>query len=109
MNINYICGLLIVSIISLYLNCKSAQNNRAEDRISKNAVKHIPLAMNLAGVDLVEKLHHDKSVEDDGVMFRWRRVQRCVPATVDVKELLAYTNVVMQSVIFFLCVLKVLF
>lgn len=92
MNINYISD-------SYYLYCKSAQNNRAEDRVSENSIKHIPLAVNLAGVDLVEELHHDKGVEDDGVMFRWRRVQRCVPATVDVKELLAYTNVVMQSVI----------
>lgn len=65
--------------------------------------------MNLAGVDLVEELHHDKGIEDDGVMLRWRRVQRCVPATVDVKDLLAYTNVVMQSVFFFFCAEKLYF
>lgn len=45
--------------------------------------------MDLTRVDLVEELHHDEDVEDDGVVFGGRRVQGCVTAAVDVKHLLS--------------------
>lgn len=44
--------------------------------------------MDLPRIDFVEELHHDKDVEDDGVVLRWWRVQGRVAAAVDVKELL---------------------
>lgn len=44
--------------------------------------------MDFAGVDLVEELHHDKGVEDDGVVLGRRRVKRGVPATVNLKHFL---------------------
>lgn len=44
--------------------------------------------MNFAGVELVEDLHEDKGVEDDGVVLRWRGVEWGVPPAVDVKYLL---------------------
>lgn len=47
--------------------------------------------MDLASVDLVEQLHEDKGVEDDGVVLRGRGVERSVAATVDVKDALACT------------------
>lgn len=48
--------------------------------------------MDLAGVDLVEKLHQYKGVEDNSVVFRRRGVERRVPAVVDVKQFLSYRN-----------------
>lgn len=44
--------------------------------------------MNLPGVDLVEELHQDEGVEDDGVVLRRRRVERSVAAAVDVEHAL---------------------
>ena len=46
--------------------------------------------MDLARVDLVEDLHQDEGVEHDGVVFGGRGVERRVPATVDVKDDLAW-------------------
>lgn len=46
--------------------------------------------MDLASVDLVEKLHEDEGVEDDGVVFRWGGVERSVATAVDVKHALAW-------------------
>lgn len=46
--------------------------------------------MNLAGVELVEDLHEDKRVEDDGVVLGGRGVERGVPSTVDVKQSVAW-------------------
>lgn len=46
--------------------------------------------MDFPGVDLVEELHHDEGVEDDGVVLGRRRVQGSVAATIDVKDLLAW-------------------
>ena len=46
--------------------------------------------MDLAGVDLVEELHHDEDVEDDCVVFGRRGVQGHVAAIVDVEDFLSY-------------------
>lgn len=43
--------------------------------------------MDFSGVYLVEELHHDEGVEDDGVVLGGRRVERCVTAAVNVKDL----------------------
>ena len=48
--------------------------------------------MNFAGVYLIKELHHDEGVEDDGVVLRWRRVERSIAAAVDVKDLLTYKS-----------------
>lgn len=55
--------------ILLYLDNKCAKNNGAEDQVVEDAIKHIPLAMDLASVELIEELHHDKGIEDDCVVF----------------------------------------
>lgn len=57
---------------SANLHSKGAKDNRAEDRVPEDAVKDVPLSVDLSGVDLIEELHHDEGVEDDGVVFRWR-------------------------------------
>lgn len=76
-----------------YLDNEGSKNNTTEDGVIEDAFKDIPLAVDLAGVDLVEQLHHYKRVEDDGVVFgRWR-VKGCVPAAVDVKQFLSCTGV----------------
>lgn len=46
--------------------------------------------MDFSGVYFVEELHHDKGVEDDGVVLRRRGVEGCVAATVNVKDLFTY-------------------
>lgn len=52
-----------------YLDGKGAQHNGAENRVPEDAIKDVALAVDLAGVDLVEELHHDEGVEDDGVVL----------------------------------------
>lgn len=52
-----------------YLDGKGAQHDGAEDGVPEDAIKDIALAVDLAGVDLVEELHHDEGVEDDGVVL----------------------------------------
>ena len=46
--------------------------------------------MDLPGVDLVEELHEDEGVEDDGVVLRGRGVERGVAAAVDVQQPLTW-------------------
>lgn len=46
--------------------------------------------MDLASVDLVEKLHEDEGVEDDCVVLGGRGVERRVATAVDVKHALAW-------------------
>lgn len=79
------------AVKSNYLDDESSQNHTAEDGIAVDALKHIPLAVDLASVDLVEELHHDEDVEDDGVVFRGRGVQGHIATVVDVKNFLSYS------------------
>jgi len=69
-----------------HLSCKCPQHHRAEDGVAVDGLEDVPLPMDLACVDLVEQLHHDKGVEDDGVVLGGWGVERGVPATVDVKK-----------------------
>lgn len=71
------------------LNSKGAQHDAAEDGVAEDAVKNVPLSMDLAGVDLVEQLHEYESVEDYGVVLRGRRVKWSIATAVDVKDLLS--------------------
>lgn len=48
--------------------------------------------MDLAGIDLVEKLHHYKGIEDNSVVFRGWGVEGRVPAAVNVKHFLTCRN-----------------
>lgn len=49
-----------------------AQDHRTEDAVAEDVPKVGPLSMDLAGVDLVEKLHQHEGVEDDGVVWLGR-------------------------------------
>lgn len=69
------------------LHGKSAQHNAAEDRVAKDAIKHIPLSVDLASIDLIEELHEDEGVEDDCVVLGGRRVQWSIAPAVNVKDL----------------------
>lgn len=51
------------------LHAEGAQHDAAEDRVAKDSIKHIPLAMDLASIDLIEELHEDEGVEDDCVVL----------------------------------------
>lgn len=77
----------------LYLDNEGTKDNSTEDEVVEDAFKDIPFTVNLAGIDLVEKLHHYKGIEDNSVVFgRWG-VEGCVPAAVDVKQFLSYRSV----------------
>lgn len=54
------------------LHAEGAQHNAAEDRVAKDAIKYVPLSMDLASIYLIKELHEDKGVEDDSVMLRGR-------------------------------------
>lgn len=70
----------------VYLDDKCAKDNTAEDGVVEDAFKDVPLAVDLAGVDLVEQLHQHERVEDNGVVFRGWRVKGGVPSAVYVKQ-----------------------
>ena len=72
------------------LQDEGAQDHAAEDGVAVDALEHVPLPVDLAGVDLVEELHHDEHVEDDGVVLRGRGVERSVTATVNVEDVLTW-------------------
>lgn len=71
-----------------HLSRERPQHHRAEDGVAVDGLEDIPLTMNLAGIDLIEQLHHDEGVEDNGVVLGGRGVERGIPATVNVKKLL---------------------
>ena len=81
-----------------HLDDESPKDDGAEDKVVEDSVKDVPLAMDLAGVYLVEELHHDERVKDNGVVLRGRGVERGVPAAIDVKDpLTCETQVVMRT------------
>lgn len=73
----------------LYLDNKGTKDNTTEDEVVEDAFKDIPFPVDLAGVDLVEKLHQYKGVEDNGVVFRGRGVQGSISAVVYIKQSLS--------------------
>lgn len=77
-----------INSASAYLHSKGAKNNRAEDGVPEDAIEDVPLSVDFSGIYLIEELHHDEGVEDDGVVLRWRSMERSITATVNVKDLL---------------------
>ena len=53
-----------------YLDDEGADQNANKDHVVKQAFENISLAVDFSRVDLVEKLHQDKCVEDDGEVDR---------------------------------------
>lgn len=74
------------SSVPRHLDDEGSQDDGAEDGVPVDALEDVPFSVNLACVELVEDLHEDEGVEDDGVVFRGRGVERGVPAAVDVKQ-----------------------
>lgn len=58
------------------LQGEGPKDDGAEDGVTVNALKDIPLPVDFAGIYFVEELHHNKDVEDDGVVFGGRSVER---------------------------------
>lgn len=77
--------MIIASPLTGYLYDEGSQDDGAEDDVVEDSLKDVPLAVNLAGIELIEDLHQDKRVEHNGVVLRGRGVEGRVPATVDVK------------------------
>lgn len=76
----------------LYLDNKGTKDNSTEDWVVKDAFKDIPFTVDLAGIDFIEKLHHHKGIEDNGVVFRRRGLEGCIPAAVNVKQFFSYSS-----------------
>lgn len=72
------------------MGCGCDDEDAVEDGVCEKALKDVPLAVDLSGIDLVEQGHHDESVEDDGEVLRRRRVQGRVHAGVDVENFVAW-------------------
>lgn len=83
-----VCGCL-ASSGPRYLQGKGPQHHTAEDGVPVDALKHVPLSMYLPGIDFIEELHHDKHIEDDGVVLRRGGVQRGISATVNAENFFA--------------------
>lgn len=75
-----------------HLRQRSPDPNGVEDGVGEESLEHVPLAVDLPGVDLVEQGHHHERVEDDGEVLRRLRAQRLVPARRDVQHLVAWTH-----------------
>lgn len=82
--------MLQISLSLLYLNNKGTQDNTTEDWVVEDAFKDIPFTVDLTGIDLIEKLHHYKGIEDNGVVFWGWGMEGCIPATVNVQQFLSY-------------------
>lgn len=63
-----------------------------KDGIPTESFEDVPLAVDLAGVDLIEQRHHHKRVEDDREMLRWWSVKRLVSSAVDVEHYLTFAS-----------------
>ncbi len=69
-----------------HLPNKSNDPDGVVDGIGEEADEHVPLAVDLPGVDLVEERHHDERVEDHREVHRRRRVHVRVLPVVDVQD-----------------------
>lgn len=76
--------------IKTHLHSKGPENDGAKDGIGKYPIKDVSLSVDLASIDLIEKLHEDEGVENDGVVLRGRGVERSIATAVDVKHALAW-------------------
>ena len=73
----------------LYLSNEGSDQYGAEHGVGPDAAENVPLPVYLPGVDLVEYLHHDERVEDDGEVLGGGGVKGKSPAVVYVEQLLA--------------------
>lgn len=85
-------GILLRKMVEVYLNNKGTKNYAAKNKVVEDAVEDVPFPVDLAGVDFIEKLHQYKGVEDNGVVFRGRGVERRIPPIVNIKQLLSCTT-----------------
>lgn len=54
-----------------HLRCSGDEPNAVEDRIRKEAFKHVSLTVNFASVDFIEQRHENERIENNGKMLRW--------------------------------------
>ncbi len=80
----------IASWLTDYLCDEGSQKDGTEDGVVEDALKDVPLTMNLAGIELIKDLHQDERVEHDGVVLGGWSMEGGVPATVNVQQLLTY-------------------
>lgn len=69
-----------------YLYDEGSQQDCTENEVIEDAFEDVPLAVNLAGIEFVEQLHLNKSVEHDGVVLRGWGVEGGIPAALYFKH-----------------------
>lgn len=55
-----------------HLRHRGKNPDQVEDRIGEDTLEDVALAVDLAGVELVEQGHHDERIEDDGEVLAGR-------------------------------------
>ena len=55
----------------MYLWGQSEYPDAVEDYIGEDSFEDVSLSVDLPSIDLVEKGHHDKSIEDDCEVLGW--------------------------------------
>ena len=82
-------------IIHNHLCNEGSNPDDDENRVPAQTFEHVPLPVDLPGIDLVEEGHEDKGVEDDGEVLGWRRQRPGVgieSARVDVEPHVTWQN-----------------
>jgi len=70
-----------------YLHSECSNPDTDKEVVAEDAFEHISLSMDLPGIYLVEKRHHDECVEYDAEVLRRLCVEFCLSsATVDVQK-----------------------
>lgn len=69
-----------------HLRCSGDEPNAVEDRIRKEALKHVSLTVNFASVDFIEQRHENERIENNGKMLRWLRTELGVPTRGNVQQ-----------------------
>lgn len=79
---------MATSLLQGYLCDEGSEDNGAEDGVSEDTLKNVSLSVDLSGIEFIEDLHEDKSIEHDGIVLGGWGMKGGIPATVDVKQLL---------------------
>ena len=72
------------------LRTEGSDPNNVEDGVGEYTRKHVPLAVDHPGVDLVEEGHHHEGVEDDGEVNTGGVADAGLPPRVDVQDLVSW-------------------
>lgn len=73
------------------LSSEGGQPDGEKDGVAQNSLEDVPLAVDLASINLIEEGHHDESVEDQCEVLGGNWTQSRITATVDIEYLIPWT------------------